>query len=145
KVNGVAASFSREVPAACSEAPDPCPPTKLVITPATPIDDGSTFTVEVDYTGNPQRHTDPDGSDEGWVDTTDGAFVVNEPIGAMTWMPCNNHPKDRATYDETITVPLGKTGIGNGELVSHQDGLTTSTWQWKSDASLPTYLSTATI
>ena len=34
-----------------------------------------------------------------------GAFVVNEPIGAMAWFPNNNHPRDKATYDFHLTAP----------------------------------------
>jgi aminopeptidase N len=148
-VNGAAASFSRVAPGTCSPQvpPGPCPATKLVITPAVPIPDGSQFTVAVAYTGDPQRHIDPDGSDEGWVDTADGAFVVNEPVGAMAWMPCNNHPADKATYDFELTVPTGKEGIGNGELVSppEDNGDGTTTWRWATEDPMATYLSTSTV
>ncbi len=149
EVDGAPATFARVAPVACSSAtpPAPCPPTKLVITPASPIADGATFTIEVAYTGDPQRHTDPDGTDEGWADTSDGAFVVNEPIGAMTWMPCNNHPADKASYDFELTVPTGKTALGNGELASppEDNGDGTTTWRWSSADPLSTYLSTATV
>lgn len=149
RVNGTAAAFAREVPAACSAPvpPGPCAATKLVITPAAAIPGGSTFTIAVDYTGDPQRHTDPDDSNEGWVDTADGAFVVNEPVGAMTWMPVNNHPLDKATYDYEITVPTGKSGIGNGELVAPpvNNGDGTTTWSWSTDDPTSSYLSTATV
>ena len=145
-VNGQPAAFSRAAPAACSGTP-PCGPTKLVITPAAPIAFGAEFTVAVSYTGDPQRHTDPDGSDEGWTDTDDGAFVVNEPVGAMTWMPCNNHPRDRATYGFELTVPTGKTALGNGEEVAlpTDNGDGTTTWHWESTKTMPTYLSTSTV
>jgi hypothetical protein len=101
----------------------PCPANKLVITPATPIPDGATITVRIDYTGRPGVHTDGDGSTEGWfrVNTTaapnDGSFVTTEPVGNMAWMPLNNHPTAKPTYDIYDTVPVGKTAIGPGELV----------------------------
>ncbi len=60
---------------------------------------------------------DPDESFEGWIRTTDGSFVVNEPIGATTWFPNNNHPADKATYDFHITVEHAHRALGNGELV----------------------------
>ncbi|HSC51495.1 MAG TPA: M1 family aminopeptidase [Gaiellaceae bacterium] len=100
-----------------------CPATKLVITPAAPIADGSTFTVTVDYTGRPGVHPDGDGSTDGWfrVNTAaapnDGSFVTTEPIGTFAWMPLNNHPSAKPTYDFYDTVPVGKTAIANGEIV----------------------------
>ena len=148
-VDGAAAAFTRVAPAACSEVPPAasCPATKLVVTPAAPINAGTNFQVEVSYTGQPQRHTDPDGSDEGWADTADGAFVVNEPIGAMTWFPSNNHPIDRATYGFELTVPTGKTAIGVGEqgAAPTDNGDGTTTWHWAEDDPTATYLTTATV
>jgi hypothetical protein len=93
-----------------------------VITPSTPIAEGQTVTVTIDYVGRPGLHTDGDGSTEGWfrVDTTaapnDGGFVTTEPVGNMAWMPLNNHPTAKPTYDVYDTVPVGKTAIGPGEL-----------------------------
>ena len=31
----------------------------------------------------------------------------------------NDNPRDKATYEFTVSVPAGHTVIGNGELVSH--------------------------
>lgn len=55
---------------------------ELTISPADPLDSGSDFTVQVEYSGNAKAIKDPDKSIEGWVPTNDGAFVVNEPQGA---------------------------------------------------------------
>jgi hypothetical protein len=119
---------------------------KLVITPAAGIDNGTSFDTVVAYNGTPERVLDPDDSFEGWLDTTDGVFNVNEPMGAMSWFPNNNHPTDKATYDFTTTVPTGKTALGNGELVSKVDnGDGTTTWKWHMGYPMATYLSTTTI
>jgi aminopeptidase N len=131
-VNGVAAAFQRL-------------DTKLVITPAAPLLSGTTFTVAVTYSGQPPVVTDPDGSTEGWLRTYDGAFVVGEPMGAQGFFPCNNHPIDKATFDETVTVPLGLSVIGNGELVSHTDGVGMTAWHWRESNPMATYLATMTL
>ena len=64
---------------------------------------------------------------EGWIpacyplnppQTCDGAFVVNEPMGAQSWFPSNNYPTDKATFDTLITVPNAKTALGVGELAA---------------------------
>src|SRR5262249_18650033 len=100
-----------------------CPATKLVITPSAPIAGGSTFTVTVDYTGRPGLHQDGDGSTEGWfpVNTAgapnDGSFVRTEPVGTFAWMPLNNYPTAKPTYDFYDTVPVGETAVANGEIV----------------------------
>jgi aminopeptidase N len=117
---------------------------ELIVTPRQPLTTGGTFTVRVEYSGQPMKVTDPDGSPDGWVLTPDGAFVVNEPQGSPTWFPTNDNPRDKATYDITITVPQGITAIGNGRLVSKQDHDGKTTWHWAEDSPMASYLATAT-
>jgi hypothetical protein len=128
-----------------------CPANKLVVTPAEPIADGSAFSVEVKYSGRPGVHTDGDGSAEGWFRSEepagDGSFVTTEPVGTEAWMPLNNHPSAKPTYDFNETVTLGRTAIANGELVgftsnppdaSFPGGSTT--WHWHSPEPIASYL-----
>ena len=142
-----------------------CPMNKLVITPLTPIPDGSNFVVSVEYSGRPGVHYDGDGTTEGWfrVDTTaapkDGSFVTTEPVGTASWMPLNNHPSAKPTYDFYDTVPVGKTAIANGELVGATLGSSFApvgpttvnppdanftggswTWHWHSPETIASYL-----
>ena len=49
-------------------------------------------------------HLDPDGASDGWIPTDDGATVLSEPVGAMTWFPNNNTPRDKATFDISVKV-----------------------------------------
>jgi aminopeptidase N len=132
-------------------------PMKLVVTPhpSTRPKPNRKFTVRVRYSGAPEPITDADESIEGWIracfpldppQTCDGAFVVNEPIGAQSWFPSNNYPTDKATFDTLIRVPAGKVALGIGENVkkrSHGDG--TVTWFWREDDPSATYLTTATV
>ncbi len=117
-VNGVNASYARDGQ-------------ELVITPASGIRSGSTFRVAVDYRGVPEVITDPDQSIEGWIPTDDGAFVVGEPQGSPGWFPCNDNPRDKATYDYAVTVPAGITAMANGVLVSSATSGGRTTWVWK--------------
>jgi aminopeptidase N len=157
-VDGRAAGFRAE-PATPELSDDPAvtQPMKLVVVPhpSTRPKAGREFTVAVRYRGTPQPITDPDTSIEGWIQacyplnpprTCDGAFVVNEPMGAQSWFPSNNSPTDKATFDTIITAPSAKTALGVGELVSgtgNSDG--TSTWHWREDDPSATYLTTATV
>ena len=104
---------------------------ELVVTPRPKLHEGRTYTVHVDYDGVPQTVVDPDESFEGWVKTSDGAFVVNEPQGAPGWFPANDDPNDKATYDFAITVPQGKVAIGNGRLLSSVTQGGKTTWRWR--------------
>jgi aminopeptidase N len=89
KVNGQNADFSRQ-------------DDKLIIKPSEALE--GRFTVTVRYHGKPVTHIDPDKAQEGWIPTSDGATVLSEPVGAMTWFPNNNTPRDKATLDMKITV-----------------------------------------
>ena len=120
-------------------------PGKLIVTPAAGIPLGASFTTTVTYASPVVAYTDPDGSEEGWVPTSDGAFVVNEPVGAMSWFPNDNVPTDKATYDLHVTVAGSREVLGSGNLVSNTpnaDG--TRTWHWREASPMASYLVTAT-
>jgi aminopeptidase N len=117
---------------------------ELAITPARGIRKGDAFKISVDYDGQPEPITDPDGSLDGWIPTEDGAFVANEPQGSPSWYPVNDTPNDRATFDFVITVPKGHTAIGNGLLVGKRDHGTTTTWHWRASDPTAPYLVTVT-
>src|SRR5436190_7887222 len=112
---------------------------ELVITPAVGIPQGHNFDVVVAYDGHPNWIADPDKSRDGWIPTDDGAFVANEPQGSPTWYPANDTPNDKATFDVSITVPHGRTAIGNGVLVSHTDNGENETWHWRETVPMATY------
>ncbi|MGE3235295.1 MAG: M1 family metallopeptidase [Thermoleophilia bacterium] len=118
---------------------------ELVITPARPLRAGGAFTVAVRYGGTPEPVVDPDGSIEGFVPTADGAFVVGEPQGSPGWFPANDNPRDKATYDISVTVPAGLTAMSNGRLVATRKGNGRTTWMWREDDPMATYLATATL
>jgi aminopeptidase N len=132
-VNGVAASYT------AAEGQE------LVVTPASGLVQGKTFTVTVDYDGVPKVVTDPDTSIEGWVPTDDGAFVVNEPQGSPGWYPVNDNPRDKATYDFRVTVPDGLTVMANGVLVSQTHANGKATWVWRESDPMAPYLATTTL
>jgi len=130
---------------------DPCPANKLVITPPANIKKGTLFQVTVFYTGRPGVHTDGDGSTEGWFRNNkppgDGGFVTTEPVATEAWMPLNDHPTAKPTYDFYDTVTTGRTAVANGMLLStvHNapDALFrggSTTYHWRSPAPIASYL-----
>ena len=106
---------------------------------------GAGVRLVITYGGETTRPTDIEGALYGWVTTRDGAMVVNEPEGAMTWYPVSDHPTDKATYGFEITVPEeGRRGQrAAGAPAGDQDGWTT--WYWNAPDQQASYLTTASI
>ena len=114
-------------------------PQELVVTPPEGIDRGSTFEVVVRYRGKPEEIEGP-GLVNTWVRTRDGAVAIGEPQIAAWWFASNDHPRDKATFDITVTAPNGTQAISNGTLVSSDRGAATTDWHWASEAPMATYL-----
>ncbi|MCW2868326.1 MAG: pepN 2 [Marmoricola sp.] len=116
---------------------------ELVVTPARAV--RGTFTTTVTYAGRPQRHTDPDGTGEGWIATPDGATTVNEPVGSKTWFPGNDTPRDKATYTFVVSAPSRLAVAGNGVLASRVRHGARTTWTWRSTEPMASYLAMVSI
>ena len=158
QTNPVGGPESNPLPPACSPelsgsaGPDSldgtqCPANKLVITPPEPVQSGSAFTVVVSYTGRPGLHDDGDGSTEGWFAATGGSFVTTEPVGSEDWMPLNDYPTAKPSYDFYDTVNAGKTALANGELIAVTPDRAdpafpggSVTYHWHSAAPVASYL-----
>ena len=104
---------------------------KLVVTPATPVPKGAPLSVAVAYHGVPQRRADPStGAPLGWIAWSGGSFVRDEPNGASTWLPTNDHPSDKAALRIRVTVPEPFYAVANGALAGEEraGGLVSTTW-----------------
>ncbi|WP_344738849.1 M1 family metallopeptidase [Microbacterium awajiense] len=119
---------------------------ELVVQPRPKIKAGQSFQVVVEYGGTTVRPTDVEGALYGWVTTRDGAMVVSEPDGSMTWYPVSDHQTDKAGYSFEITVPEGKVAVANG--LPSQDPVTANgltTWFWDAPDEQASYLTTASV
>ena len=132
KVNGAAASFSHQGQ-------------ELTVTPRSGLPNGQSFTVTVSYDGNPTHVVDPDNSIEGWIVTSDGAYVTGAPQGTMTWFPGNHDLRDKATHTFRVTVPFGTTAVANGALTSSTTVGGQTTFVWTSGEPMANSAATATI
>jgi aminopeptidase N len=115
-------------------------PPELLVTPAGHLSRGQHINVDVTYTLSPQPVPSMAGQTVGWFTTPGGSYVLNEPEGAHTWMPCDDHPSDQATFRFELTVPSGVTAVANGAMVDHTSTATTETWIWQEDRPMATYL-----
>jgi aminopeptidase N len=113
---------------------------ELRITPSAPLTAGSRIEVIIDYTLSTASAQSATGLPSGWFNTPNGSYVLNEPDGARTWLPSNDHPSDKASWTFVVTVPSGVTAVANGALVSSDDSGLGTTWTWRQDEPMATYL-----
>ncbi|MBK5221003.1 MAG: M1 family metallopeptidase [Thermoleophilia bacterium] len=118
---------------------------KLKIEPRTPVRRGERFETLVRYEGRPETVTDPDGGHEGWIETNDGALAVGEPIGTASWLPCNNVPADKASFEIALTVPERLKAVSNGRLVGIGRDPGRRTYVWWERKPMSPYLATVDI
>ena len=119
--------------------------TELEIKPRPKLREGDAVEVVIEYGGATTRPRDIEGAFYGWVTTDDGAMVVNEPDGAPTWFPVNDHPTDKASYTFEITVPEGLVAVANGELTGESTSGGRTTWSWDAPDPMASYLATSTV
>jgi aminopeptidase N len=99
---------------------------------------GERFRVVVRYSGRPgsirAAGVSPflDGYDEG--------YALGEPQIGPWWFAANETPRDRARFDVRMRVPRGFQAIGGGELVDRSRTRRWSTWRWRVDQPVATYL-----
>ncbi|WP_329339520.1 M1 family metallopeptidase [Streptomyces sp. NBC_01352] len=118
---------------------------ELTVRPRDGLDEGETFRVTVRYSGTPETITDPDGSEEGWLRTADGALALGEPTGSMAWFPGNHHPSDKASYEVTVSVPKGLRAVSNGELVSERSAGGRTAFTWRTAEPMASHVATVAV
>ncbi|UPK74820.1 M1 family metallopeptidase [Nocardioidaceae bacterium SCSIO 66511] len=107
-------------------------------------------TLTIEYSGQPEpvatAASRGDLSKVGWTTESDGsAWTMQEPWGAYTWYPVNDHPSDKAYYNADITAHGGMSGVFNGELTDIEEGDDTTTTTWSLDEPAASYLITIAV
>ncbi len=108
---------------------------KLTITPKTSFIKGSTAEIEIEYSGVPI-----DGlviSENKYGERT--FFGDNYPTRGRNWLPCVDHPSDKATVEWVVIAPEKYSVVGNGlkteeSLLDDGNKLT----RWKQSISIST-------
>ncbi|MFE0101783.1 M1 family metallopeptidase [Streptomyces sp. NPDC059009] len=118
---------------------------ELTVRPHDDLDKGETFRATVRYASTPEKITDADDAEEGWLETEDGALALGEPNGSMAWFPGNHHPSDKAAYDIEVTVPKGLKAISNGELTRETTENGRTTFSWHNAEPMASYVATVAI
>ncbi|MDP8959061.1 MAG: M1 family metallopeptidase [Actinomycetota bacterium] len=113
---------------------------ELTIAPQGPLAAGSAFMVQVSYAGRPELIDWLAGEGQvGWFAGADGVFVLSEPNGTSSWLPLNDHPLDKATYELRVTVPEPHQVASSG-LLTRVVGQGLRTYRWESSSPIAGYL-----
>lgn len=123
---------------------------KLLIELPTPLDYGTEFEVAIQYSGVPVPTDTPYSNfftvGLEYIQDQPRMAFVNQPDGANTWFPCNDHPLDQATYEFHVTTPSSVMAIANGVPDEPTPASTTqTTYHWRMDEPMATNLAVVAI
>jgi aminopeptidase N len=122
----------------------------LFVDTMAPLPADSDHELTIEYSGRPGPYrtsfTRRDIRNLGWHTKKDGSvWTMQEPFGAFTWYPVNDHPSDKAFYDATVSVPERMAGVFNGELVDDTTAGGRRTTSWHLASPSASYLVTLAI
>ena len=114
------------------------------------LPEGSEFEVRVAYGGLPQLV--PDRAAQamglagiGWMKLDTGIHVLSECTGTPSWLPCNDHPTDKATFHMQVSVPHEYVVAANGILTREYRDEQWRIFHWEMNDPMATYLATINI
>jgi aminopeptidase N len=112
----------------------------------TVLSQDDTFSINVAYRGHPGN--EGAGGFGGFWFTATGAYSMgvglytDPPSMGRYWFPCYDEPYDKAEFDMSFKVPLGRTAVSNGILVDTIPDYaeSTMTYVWSEHHPTSTYL-----
>jgi aminopeptidase N len=117
---------------------------ELIITPRKALRQGQRFSVTVTYAADPRGAHDcptpPPLTGTAWFPSEDGFVIAGQPNCSHTVFPANDHPRDKASFDFTLTAPNNLTAVANGALVRKATHGVTTTWTYRENPPMATEL-----
>ncbi|MFB9313820.1 M1 family metallopeptidase [Nocardioides plantarum] len=110
---------------------------ELRITPQEPLVRGTDVDVVVGYAGDPSRISY--AGESRWLVGADEVVTVGQPHMAPWWFAANDHPRDKATFDITVTGPASYQAVSNGLPVQRTLTGAEATTHWRSAHPMTTY------
>ncbi len=119
-----------------------------VVAPSS-VNKGDTSSIKVYYSGKMNCESGGSSSWCGGITSSNGSlyslgvgFFANYVSTTRHWLPCFDHPSDKATFHARFKVRTGMTVASNGigTMTNHDD--TTLLYEWKHDIPCATYLYT---
>ena len=100
---------------------------------------GERTQVAITYAGTPAPVLTRWG-EVGWEELTEGALVAAQPNGAPTWFPCNDHPRNKATYRIAFECDSPYEVVATGALVTARARGSRTRRVFEQDVPMATYL-----
>jgi aminopeptidase N len=117
---------------------------QLIVIPESPLLPDEAFALDIRYEGQPVPRRGLWG-EVGWEELSDGALVAGQPNGAASWFPCNDHPREKASYRISVTTDANYRAVCNGVLVARSSRSSRETWVYEQAEPMSTYLATVQI
>lgn len=117
---------------------------------AAPVETGERRTLRIAYRGTPGPAVGPASRSDiariGMRVTRDGRlWTMQEPFGAFTWYPVNDHPSDKAMYRVRVSAPGRWVGVSNGTLVARRTARGRTVTRWTNRDPMPAHLLTLAV
>ncbi|GAA3026904.1 M1 family metallopeptidase [Gordonia defluvii] len=117
---------------------------KLAVTLSAPVPPGGALRIVVRYAGNPCPIRSQWG-EVGWEELTAGSLCANQPNGAPSWFPCDDHPISKASYRIAVTTDSPFYVVANGVRTEKVTKATQTTWVFEQTEPMTTYLASIQI
>lgn len=79
------------------------------------------FSLEVQFQGSPQSVSHPGvPADLGWLSNDKSTVTFNGAAKSSSWLPGDDNPSNKATYDFLIEVPRDHFAVANGKLLEER-------------------------
>lgn len=114
----------------------------------TTLNTGDSATLIVYYHGQPIQIS---GDFGGFYWTTNCAFNIgvsflsNPHNFGKCWFPCFDNFQVRSYHESYITTPANMKAFGNGLLIDTTQNTNSTTWHWKLQENIPSYLASVTV
>jgi len=113
---------------------------QLVIVCDPPLARGADTQVRVYYSGTPEIGLYWIRPEKGLPDKRYEVWSQGEGEDNRYWIPCNDYPNDKSTFEGRFRVPKGYTAISNGTLVEKRDLGNKTEFHWKLEEPQVSYL-----
>lgn len=113
---------------------------QLVVTCDPPLARGRDAQVRVYYSGTPEIGLYWIRPEKGIPDKRHEVWSQGEGEDNRYWIPCNDYPNDKATFEGRFRVPKGYTAISNGTLMGTREVGGKTEFHWKLEQPQVSYL-----
>lgn len=106
-----------------------------------PLVPAQEFDLEVAFTGQPQPVSHPAvPANLGWLTTDSSTITFNGVDRSSSWLPGDDSPSNKATYEFKVEVPKGHFAVANGSLIAQKETLTGTEFHYRSQYPMASYL-----